>query len=131
LLLEGGLAVNVGVFVFVEVGVAVGVLVLVGVKVGVNVGVKVGVNVGVNVGVLIIPAYSTAPISQLLPCGRTVPNWSVAGHPEEVPVLRAGLLANGMCTSIAPVKLLSICGSTFRLLLPLVMEHAAMFSIIL
>ena len=116
MLLEDGIAVNVGVFVFV----AVGVLVLVGVFV--VVGVKV------DVAVLILPIYSTAPISQLLPCGRVVPNWSVAGHPEEVPVLRAGLLAKGMCTNIDPVKLLSICGSTFRLLLPLVMEQPDIFS---
>ena len=45
--------------------------------------------------------------------------------------MRAGLLAKGMCTNMDPVKLLSICGSTFRLLLPLVMEQPDMFSIIL
>ena len=115
----------------VNVGVRVGVLVLVGVNVGVKVGVLVLVGVNVGVAVLVLPTYSTAPISQPLPCGRAVPNWSVAGHPEEVPVLRAGLLAKGIWTSIKPVKLLSSCGSTFRLLLPLVIEQPDMFSIIL
>src|SRR5579862_6892454 len=92
--------VAVGTAVFVAVGTAVLVADGIGVLLGTGLEVLVGVFCGVAVGVEMLASY--APRSQLGPCGRVTPRWSVAGHCVSSAVSMAGLPASSTRVSVGP-----------------------------